>query len=309
MYTNNPRYPALHQLALRAISLSMGFIFFAAGWRRFFNAPNKHDITSGAHIAGKLVDAAPGSPIEGTIHWVLYHPWAAEWSTYIMSTAETLVGIALILGFMSRLAALGSALINIALMLIFGWMGHECLDEWTMAALGFAISVTIMFSGSGSYSLDAAWGKDPFAKYFTPLAGKITVILSILFTISFYSYYFGFFHLAKRTSTGTFSIVTEAMPQQPEQITLYVNGGSSSSNAYIRSITFTLANGETITQQAQDIKVTRSHFEPWSHGAGKMTDGVLKLTLGSKVDIVVPDSAHSAVIDLIDAKKDPQIHW
>lgn len=296
-------------LAVRAISISMGFVFFAAGWRRFFNAPDKHQIESGAHIAGKLVDAAPGSPIEGAIHWVLYHPWAAEWSTYIMSTAEVAVGIALIFGFMSRFAAFGSALLNFALMLIFGWMGHECLDEWTMAALGFAISVTIMFTGSGSYSLDALLGKDWFSDYFSLRSGKIWLVLSILITVGFYSYYFGFFHLAKRTSTGAFRIVAETVPQHSDQITLYVNAGSSSSNAYVRSITFTLANGETVTQQPAEIQVVRSHFEPWSHGAGKVVDGVMKLSLGSKVDIVVPEGANSAVIDLIDAKKDPQIQW
>lgn len=305
----NTLHPERQTLAIRAISITMGFIFFAAGWRRFYNAPLKHDITSPGHMAGKLVDAAPGSPIESAIHWVLYHPWAAEWSVYLMSAAETAVGVALILGFMSRIAALGSALINIALMLIFGWMGHECLDEWTMAALGFAISVTIMFTGSGSHSVDAMLKKDWLGGLFTASAGKLFLALSVLLTVGFYSYYFGFMHLEKRTSTGNFSITAQAVAQQPGQITLYVNGGSSSSNAYIRSITFHLANGDTVIQKPEEIRVIRSHFEPWSHGAGKVVDGVMRLSLGAKVDIAIPEGANSADIDLIDAKKDPKIRW
>ena len=62
----------------------MGFVFFTGGWRRFFNVPAKLDITSPAHLSNKLVGAAPGSPIEGVIHWVLNHPWIAEWSVYLM---------------------------------------------------------------------------------------------------------------------------------------------------------------------------------------------------------------------------------
>lgn len=296
-------------LAIRAISMSMGFIFFIAGWRRFYNDPTKHDIQHPTHISDKLVDAAPGSPIESVIHWVLYHPWAAEFSVYFMSTAEVVVGAALMLGFLTRLAGLGSALLNVALMLIFGWMGHECLDEWTMAALGFAISVTIMFTGSGTFSVDWALRRDWFARYFTPTAGKIWLALSLFMTIGFYSYYFGIFEFKKLTSTGPFRIVAEKVADHDDRITLYVNGGSSSSHAFVRGITFTLANGETITRQPRDIEVLRSHFEPWSHGAGQIVDDVMKLSLGSKVDIRIPDNATSAVIDLIGAKKDPQIRW
>lgn len=145
---------SVRDLALRAIAISMGFVFFTGGWRRFFNIPAKHDIDSAAHLAGKLVEAAPGSPIEPVIHWLLAHPFFAEWSVYLMSTGEVLVGLALILGLLTRFAAFGSALINVALMLIFGWQGYECLDGWTMAALGFAISVSLMIYGTGSFSLD-----------------------------------------------------------------------------------------------------------------------------------------------------------
>ncbi|WP_051919030.1 TQO small subunit DoxD [Basilea psittacipulmonis] len=303
-------HPMIQSLAVRAISISMGFVFFAGGWRRFFNDPLKHDITSPAHLAGKLVQAAPGSPIESTIHWVLYHPWAAEWSTYIMSSAEILVGLCLMLGLLTRLAAVGSAIINVCLMLIFGWMGFECLDEWTMAALGFAISVTIMLTGSGTYSIDSLLGKDWFASLFRcRKLQMLLIVLSTLMTVGFYSYYFGFFKLQRLTSVGEYKMVAEKVVGQNDRITLYVNGGGSSNPAYVKGIRFTLNDGTTITQTPDQIQVLRSHFEPWSKNSGKLVDGVMKLLLGSKVDIAIPAGAVSAEVDIIGNKKDPVLKW
>lgn len=293
--------------ALRASAISMGFVFLMGGWRRFFNVPAKHDITSPAHLANKLVEAAPGSPIESIIHWLLYNPFLTEWSVYLMSTAEVVVGLCLMFGFLTRLTALGSGLINIALMLIFGWMGFECLDEWTMAALGFAISVSVMLFGPGAVSLDRRYNIDLFAQYFTrPVAIGLTVF-SVLFTIGFYSYYFGIFDFHKRTSTGIYSIVAETVQDTPDAVTLYVNAGPSAGAAYIKSITFDLPDGSQIIEPAGRIKVLRSHFAPWSH-SGKVVDGVLALRLGSKTDIAVPEGASSAVIDVI-GHPDPVIKF
>ena len=39
-------------------------------------------------------------------------------------------------------------------MLIFGWMGSTCLDEWTMAVSGVAMSWAVFLAGSGACSLD-----------------------------------------------------------------------------------------------------------------------------------------------------------
>lgn len=299
----------MQTLAIRAISISMGFVFFAGGWWRFYNVPAKHDITSPAHLAGKLVEAAPGSPIEGAVHWVLYHPWAAEWSTYMMSSAEVLVGVCLMLGLFTRLAAVGSAIINVCLMLIFGWMGYECLDEWTMAALGFAISVSIMFTGSGVLSLDNAWRRDWLSSWFNHRDLQLVMlVLSVLMTLGFYSYFFGIFHFHKLTSVSEFKMVAEKIEGHDDGITIYVNGGGSANPAYVRRITFTLANGQQVVQEAADIQVWRSHFEPWSK-SGKLNDSFLQLSLGSKVDIAVPAGAKMALVDVIGNKQDPVLKW
>ncbi|WP_068311215.1 TQO small subunit DoxD [Polycladidibacter hongkongensis] len=293
------------RIAIGAATISMGFVFLMGAWRRFYNMPNKLDVDSPAHLSNKLVGAAPGSPIEGIIHWVLYHPELASFSVYAMSAAEAIVGLGLILGFLTRLAAFGAALINVALMLIFGWQGYECLDEWTMAALGFAISISALLSRPVPYSIDNALGRDPGASVFSAGSARFLVVLSVALTVGFYSYFFGIFDFHKRTSTHVYSIVAEKVAGAPERATLYVDAGGSSTAAYVRSITFTLEDGREMFLPAAKIEVTKVHFKPWSK-SGKIVDGVLKLRLGSKVDIKVPADAVSAKIDLID-NKDPVV--
>jgi thiosulfate dehydrogenase [quinone] large subunit len=41
-------------------------------------------------------------------------------------------------------------------MLMFGWQGATCIDEWTMAACNLAIGATLMLGGSGAFSVDSA---------------------------------------------------------------------------------------------------------------------------------------------------------
>lgn len=296
--SSGDRFADVKHLAVRVSAISMGFVFASAAWRRFVNAPAKLDIDSAKNVANKLVEAAPGSPIEGLVHFVLARPQLAEFATYAMTIGEALAGLGLIFGFLTRLSAIGAALLNVALMLIFGWQGYECLDEWTMAALGFAISVGVMLYGPGLYALDNALGIDPLASVFTKRVGIALTIVSVLFTAGFYNYYFGIAHLERRTDVEAYRIVAEAAPQADAAI-LYVNAGASTNGAYVRGITFTLENGETVTQSAGEVEVLKSYFEPWAQ-SGVLTDGVLRLRLGSKTEIRVPKGATSATIDLID---------
>ncbi|BAQ18458.1 TQO small subunit DoxD [Methyloceanibacter caenitepidi] len=292
------RFADVKQLALRASAISMGFVFLSAAWRRFYNAPAKLDIDSAKDVANKLVAAAPGSPIESVVHFVLARPGLAEFATYAMTIGEALAGLGLIFGFLTRLSAVGAALLNIALMLIFGWQGFECLDEWTMAALGFAISVSVMLYGPGSFALDNLFGIDPLRGVFTKGVAIALTAASVIFTVGFYDYYFGIAQLERRTDVEAYRIVAEPAPL-PDAAVLYVNAGASTNGAYVRSITFKLGNGETVTQSAEEIDVLKSYFEPWSR-SGVLTDGVLRLRLGSKTEIRLPKGAKSATIDLID---------
>ncbi|NRB38810.1 MAG: DoxX family membrane protein [Pseudomonadales bacterium] len=288
-------------LAIRAIAFSMGFVFFMGGWRRFINSPIKHDIEHAAHLANKLVSAAPGSPLEPLIHWLLYRPNLVEWAVYMMSTAEIIVGLGLMLGLLTRLAAIGSAVLNMTMMLIFGWMGYECLDEWTMSALGFAISITLLIYGTGSYSLDRLFNLDIGARFINKPVAIALIAASMVLTVGFYSFYFGIADLHKRTSTNHYHY--ELLDSDDDNVkTLYVSGGGSSKASYIPYIDFMLKDGSRTRVQARNIDVVKSHFMPWSQ-SGAVVDNVLKLRLGSKTDIRIPENAIAMQLKAIDNKR------
>ena len=164
-----------------------------------------------------------------------------------------------------------------------------------------------MIYGGGGYSLDQKFGIDPFGHLMTKNVAIGLTAVSVLVTVGFYEYYFGIFNFHKRTSDRVYSIVAEPTGKA-DVSTLYVNAGGSSTAAYVKSITFTLDNGSKVKQLPKEIEVLRSHFEPWSK-SGIIRDGVLRLRLGSKVDIRIPSGAVSGKIDLIDNKKDPVVKF
>jgi thiosulfate dehydrogenase (quinone) len=59
-------------------------------------------------------------------------------------------------GLLTRIAALVSIGLSVVLMLMFGWQGATCIDEWTMAACNLAIGATLMLGGGSALSLDNA---------------------------------------------------------------------------------------------------------------------------------------------------------
>jgi thiosulfate dehydrogenase (quinone) len=92
--------------------------------------------------------------VQGPIEWTLRHPDLIVASVWLWTIAELAVGLGLMLGIATRAAALGSFWLNVVLMLIFGWMGSTCLDEWTMAVSGVAMSSAVFLAGGGAWSLD-----------------------------------------------------------------------------------------------------------------------------------------------------------
>jgi len=74
----------------------------------------------------------------------------------LFGAAELITGLFLMTGFLTRAAALVSIGLSVVLMLMFGWQGATCIDEWTMAACNVAIGATLMLGGSGAFSLDNA---------------------------------------------------------------------------------------------------------------------------------------------------------
>jgi len=96
--------------------------------------------------------------------------------------------------------------------------------------------------GSFSFALDTLFGIDPLRGVFTKGVAIALTAASVIFTVGFYDYYFGIAHLERGTGVEAYRIVAEPAPQ-PDAAILYVNAGASTNGAYVRSITFKLANG------------------------------------------------------------------
>jgi thiosulfate dehydrogenase [quinone] large subunit len=145
-------------LALLSIRFIQGFVYWGGGSRRFIYAPAKLDPNAASWMANKFQSAMPGALL-GTGHiiaFLLQHFYLLYASLILFSAAELITGLFLMTGFLTRAAALASIGLSVVLMLMFGWQGATCIDEWTMAACNLAIGATLMLGGSGAFSLDNA---------------------------------------------------------------------------------------------------------------------------------------------------------
>src|ERR1700737_2812755 len=145
-------------LALLSIRFIQGFIYWGGGSRRFIYAPAKLDPNAANWMANKFQSAMPGALL-GTDHiiaFLLHHFDLLYALLIIFSAGELIAGVFLMAGFLTRVAALVSIGLSIVLMLMFGWQGATCIDEWTMAASNLAMGATLMLAGGGAFSIDNA---------------------------------------------------------------------------------------------------------------------------------------------------------
>jgi thiosulfate dehydrogenase [quinone] large subunit len=86
-----------------ALRLMMGYAFFHAGWEKVTAAE-----PFGA--AGYLLHAVPAeSPLVGTFHWMGETAWFVDFLAIAVPWGELLIGLALIVGAFTRLAAFWGA--------------------------------------------------------------------------------------------------------------------------------------------------------------------------------------------------------
>jgi uncharacterized membrane protein YphA (DoxX/SURF4 family) len=145
-------------LGLLSIRFIQGFIYWGGGSRRFIYAPAKLDPNAANWMANKFQSAMPGALL-GTGHimaFLLHHFYLLYASLILFSAAELVSGLFLMTGLLTRVAALVSIGLSVVLMLMFGWQGATCIDEWTMAACNLAMGATLMLGGGGAFSLDNA---------------------------------------------------------------------------------------------------------------------------------------------------------
>ena len=144
-------------IGLLAVRFIQGFIYWGGGSRRFIYAPSKLDAWGGhSWMAYKFQTAMPGALLgtDKVIAYLLHHFVLLYASVIFFSAAELIAGLMLITGLFTRAAAVVTIGLSISLMLMFGWQGATCIDEWTMAAANLGMGATLALVGSGAYSLD-----------------------------------------------------------------------------------------------------------------------------------------------------------
>ena len=334
---------SLLALVLLGTRFVQGFIFWGGASRRLFydfrdiagaDVAVKLDFDSAGFVANKLTHALPGSLwVQGPLEWMLQHPDLLIASVWVWTLAELAVGLGLIFGLATRLAALTSIGLNIALMLIFGWMGSTCLDEWTMAVSGVAMSSAVFLAGGGAWSLDSliertAWSKrngwtawvlsGPLPpecfKTLTLLLGAVAIV----FTVGSYSILFGAMvsPLHSRVNFHSHHVALSDLTVAPDgavTFDAYVDAGPDTGAAYIVAARLvdgtgaTLAewNGETLAALPKEAirnvypYVWASHFKTEKIGFSGQTGARASITLPPPGTARADGTPHELVLEEI----------
>ncbi len=269
---------SLLALTLLGTRFVQGFIFWGGASRRLFydfhevagvEHAVKLDLDAPGFVAAKLTHALPGSLwVQEPIEWTLRHPDLILASVWLWTFAELAVGLGLILGLMTRLAAFASIWLNVSLMLIFGWMGSTCLDEWTMAVSGVAMSSAVFLAGGGSVSIDSLIGRtgwfrrNPWSNWI--FSGPVPVSrlrslelvlagVAVVFTVGSYHLLFGAVvsPLHSRVNFHTHNIALSAVRQSPDgavSFEAYVDAGPDTGALYIIGARLEDRNGRTLAE-------------------------------------------------------------
>jgi thiosulfate dehydrogenase (quinone) len=317
-------------IALLSVRLIQGFIYWGGGSRRFIYGPEKINPDAPTWMANKFQSAMPGALL-GTDHliaFLLHHFWLLYPAVILFSAAELIAGAALMAGLMTRLAALASVGFSIVLMLMFGWQGATCIDEWTMAACNLAMGATLVLAGAGAYSLDnvllkrnpdlvdRAWFRWLAGSLPMPLTESafrnvgISVLVAVLaFNIGTYSYYRGSvvtpFHSGPVSPTRHHFALSHGvlLPNGGVKFQIYLDGGTAEAPAHIMKAELTGGenesletwNTETLTRLPADSihnDFEYNKFKPGPYG--------IVAELGAMATITLPPEPN--VHSLVDGK-------
>lgn len=257
-------------LAMLGVRLVQGWVYWAGASRRLIYSSGKLDPDSSGYMAHKMNEAIPGA-IFGSgdaLSTLLHHPTLLHVSIIIFTLVELLVGLGLIFGLMTRFFGLISVGLAVSLMLMFGWLGSTCVDEWTMAANSFAMGLGIMIAGGGSWwSLDhwvakkcprlarRAWFpwlfSGPLPVVTVTRSAKLFGILAIVFTVGFYGYLRGavFSPLVPRTNPKHHHLaLTKPVLSSSGDLTLsaYVDAGPDTQGAYVIQVSVVDERGQAV---------------------------------------------------------------
>jgi len=278
-------------------------------------------------MAYKFQTAMPGALLgmDHVVSWLLQHFVWLYTSVIFFSAVELIAGFMLITGILTRLAAVCTIGLAFVLMLLFGWQGATCIDEWTMAACNFGMGVTLVLAGGGAWSIDSwlartrprlaekrwfQWlgGASPL-----PISerafGKLSAILlaiSVVFIVGTYSYYRGSvvtpFHSGPVSPTAHHWSLSQGELTQQGAVTFkaYVDAGTpeASSNVVLAS----LLSGNGVVQRTwnaeQLAKLPKQAFQN-DYDYQKIHAGPFGLVgpIGSMATVTLPADANGSVLE------------
>ncbi len=103
--------------------------------------------------------------IKPLIIYLITHPGLFYYFIITFTIIEGFVGIGLLLGFFTRLAAIGATLLSLGILLGSGWLGSTCVDEWQIGIAGIGAGLVIFSLGAGVFSLDYLFLKNTQLKF------------------------------------------------------------------------------------------------------------------------------------------------
>ena len=258
-------------IGLLAVRFIQGFIYWGGGSRRFIYGPQKLN-PHGHWMAYKFQTAMPGALLgtDRLIAYLLHHFVLLYASVIIFSGLELIAGFMLIAGLFTRAAALVTIGLSISLMLMFGWQGATCIDEWTMAAANLGMGTALLLVGSGAYSLDnLLLRRNPGLNnnlWFRWLGGSLPLPLkassfrnlaltlfafTVLFNVGTYSHYRGSvysaFHSGPVSPTKHDYALTDGvlLPDGSVRFHAYLDGGTAEEASHIVLISL-MQNGREL---------------------------------------------------------------
>jgi thiosulfate dehydrogenase [quinone] large subunit len=307
-------------LIILCIRFVQGWIFWAGASRRFIYDPEKMDPNAANWMANKLQSSMPGAllGLSHVVSFLLQHFILLYIALFLMSLIELLSGIALIIGFFTRLAGFITALISVLMMLLFGWEGATCVDEWTMAVSGFSLGLCLALSGASIYSIDSLLlSRRPNLarkRWFLVLAsGPITfnslrktslvfLIFTVIFTLSTYNYYrgaiFSPYHGGPVSPRLHHLKLSDGILYEngSVQFTAYVDSGTSALPGYILRVELEDSAGKIIESwEGKQLNVLPKNNIINAYRYNKFFTGPFGIVapVGAKAKILIPASANN----------------
>ena len=313
-------------IAMLSVRVIQGFIYWGGGSRRFIYAPSKLDPSQPSWMANKLQTAMPGAlfGLDQILAFLLHHFWLLYAAIILFSAVELITGFALMAGLMTRLAALLSIGLSISLMLLFGWQGGTCVDEWTMASCNVAMGAALMLAGGAAYSLDNAWlSRNPALAeraWFRWCGGSLRLPLTddgfrrlallllafvLAFDVGLYSYYRGSvltaYHGGPVSAAGHHLTLTEAtiLADGGVRFAITLDGGTPAVPAHVMKVKVVGPDGKALATwdwealSALPASAIVNHF---AYNQFKPGPYGLKAGMGAAAVVSLPPPANAAML-------------